>query len=222
MMKLKLFILTGIVTLMASCSHMKSGHYVQVRPSDTVETLSKEFNVPKEKIIQSNAGRKISSGEWVFIPLKRGVAGEISTYPQDPDRLLQSGEFAWPVPSSNRVSSNFGKRWGRAHQGMDIAAKVGSHIVAASDGVIVYQGDEISGYGLITVIAHRNGYFTVYAHANKNFTKKGQRVYRGQVIAVVGMTGRTYGPHLHFEIRKNGKSIDPSQFLASNLNTNNN
>lgn len=200
-----------------ACASVKSGHYVMVKPTDTIETLAKEFNVPKEKIQASNTGKSIKSGEWVFIPLKRGVLDQdLETRAYDPNHLLRTGEFLWPVPSSNKLSSNFGQRWGRAHEGVDIPGRVGSHIVAAADGVVVYSGDEIGGYGNITVIAHKNGYFTVYAHAKVNFTKQGQRVYRGQVIAQIGMTGRTYGPHLHFEVRKNGQAIDPTDFLAAN------
>jgi len=200
-----------------ACSSVKSGHYVQIKNSDTLETLSKEFNVPKEKIEAHNTGKAIRPGEWVFIPLKRGVLEQDFNTPSfDPQRFLQSGEFLWPVPSSNKTSSGFGQRWGRNHEGMDIPGRVGSHIVAASEGVVVYSGNEIGGYGNITVIAHKNGFFTVYAHAKMNFTKSGQRVYRGQVIAQIGMTGRTYGPHLHFEIRRNGEAIDPSHYLATN------
>lgn len=200
-----------------SCSTVKSGHYIQVKPTDTLETLAREFNVPKEKISEVNNGRKIASGEWVFIPLKRGVlVQDFEARPFDPKAYLKSGEFLWPVPASTTISSGFGHRWGRAHEGVDISARVGSHIVAAAEGVVVYSGSEIGGYGNITVIAHKNGFFTVYAHAKNNFTHQGQRVYRGQVISQVGMTGRTTGPHLHFEIRKNGEAIDPSTFIATN------
>lgn len=200
-----------------ACATVKSGHYVMIKPTDTVETLSKEFNVPKEKIQAANSGKNIKAGEWVFIPLKRGVLDQdIETQAFDPNHLLQTGEFLWPVPSSNKMSSGYGSRWGKRHEGVDIPGRVGAHIVAASEGVVVYSGDEIGGYGNITVIAHKDGYFSVYAHAKVNFTKQGQRVYRGQVIAQIGMTGRTYGPHLHFEVRKNGQAIDPTSFLASN------
>jgi murein DD-endopeptidase MepM/ murein hydrolase activator NlpD len=200
-----------------SCSTMKSGHYIQVKPTDTLDTLAKEFNVPKEKISESNAGKVITPGEWVFIPLKRGLlAQDYDAHPHDPKDYLKSGEFLWPVPASNTISSGFGHRWGRAHEGIDISARVGSHIVAAAEGVVVYSGSEIGGYGNITVIAHKNGFFSVYAHAKSNFTRQGQRVYRGQVISQIGMTGRTTGPHLHFEIRKNGEAIDPATFLAVN------
>jgi len=215
-MALKNYILYLLfVFICISCSSVKSGHYILMKPNDTLETLAKEFNVPKEKIESSNIGKPIKSGEWVFIPLKRGIIDEIETRAYDPNGLLKSGEFLWPVPSSNKLSSNFGQRWGKAHEGVDIPGRVGAHIVAAADGVVVYSGDEIGGYGNITVIAHKNGYFTVYAHAKTNYTSQGQRVFRGQVIAQIGMTGRTYGPHLHFEIRKNGQAIDPTDFLAS-------
>lgn len=217
MINIKSILFIFIALACVSCASVKSGHYVQVKSSDTIDTLAKEFNVPKEKIEASNTGKKIKEGEWVFIPLKRGVLDQdYEARAYDPNQYLKSGEFLWPVPSSNRLSSNFGARWGRAHEGVDIPGRVGSHIVAAAEGVVVYSGDEIGGYGNITVIAHRNGFFTVYAHAKTNFTKQGQRVYRGQVIAQIGMTGRTYGPHLHFEIRKNGEAIDPTNFLAFN------
>lgn len=206
-----------LMVIATSCSTMKSGHYVQVKPTDTLDTLAKEFNVPKEKIQEANVGKNVAPGEWVFIPLKRGVlAQDFEARSFDPKGFLKSGEFLWPVPSSTTISSGYGHRWGRAHEGIDISGRVGSHIVAAAEGVVVYSGSEIGGYGNITVIAHKNGFFSVYAHAKTNFTKQGQRVYRGQVISQIGMTGRTTGPHLHFEIRKNGEAIDPTSFLAMN------
>jgi murein DD-endopeptidase MepM/ murein hydrolase activator NlpD len=208
-----------LITLLFTfaCASVKSGHYVMIKPNDTIDTLAKEFNVTKEKIQVANSGKNIKPGEWVFIPLKRGVLDQdLETQAFDPNQLLQTGEFLWPVPSSSRLSSGFGSRWGKKHEGVDIPGRVGSHIVSAAEGVVVYSGDEIGGYGNITVIAHKDGYFSVYAHAKVNFTKQGQRVYRGQVIAQIGMTGRTYGPHLHFEVRKNGQAIDPTSFLAAN------
>ncbi len=215
----QIFILIILVlsSIISSCSTVKSGHYVQIKETDTLDSLATEFNIPKEKISESNIGKKIAPGEWVFIPLKRGVLSQdYDAKAYDPKTYLKSGEFLWPVPASNTLSSGFGHRWGRAHEGIDISSRVGSHIVAASEGVVVYSGNEIGGYGNITVIAHKNGFFTVYAHAKSNFTRQGQRVYRGQVIAQIGMTGRTTGPHLHFEIRKNGEAIDPTSFLAVN------
>ncbi len=217
-MLLKRVMIITILLFAVACASVKSGHYIQVKSTDTLDTLAKEFNVPKEKITASNAGKTIKAGEWVFIPLKRGVLDpDLETKSFDPNSYLSSGEFLWPVPSSTTASSAFGQRWGKNHDGIDIPGRIGSHIVAASEGVVVYAGNQIGGYGNITVIAHKNGFFTVYAHAKTNFTKAGQRVYRGQVIAQIGMTGRTYGPHLHFEIRRNGEAIDPARFLAINI-----
>lgn len=211
-----ILILLSVIVLQ-SCSSMKSGHYVMVKPQDTLESLAKEFNVAKEKISMANPGVPLIEGAWIFIPLKAGIIERFKDgNAYDPQRLILSGEFLWPVPSSNKMSSGYGMRWGKLHEGVDIPGHIGAHIVAAADGVVVYSGNEIGGYGNITVIAHKNGHFSVYAHAKTNLTKKGQRVFRGQVIAQIGMTGRTYGPHLHFEIRKNGEPIDPAHYLASN------
>ncbi len=214
---MRLIIIFLTLFLYSCTSPVKSGHYVQLRGTDSLESLAKEFQVEISKIKEVNENKNFKEGDWVFIPLKRGIlVTDFESRSFDPSKYLKSGEFLWPVPASNSISSGFGIRWGRRHEGIDIPGKIGSNIVAAQDGVIVYSGAEIGGYGNITVIAHKNGLFTVYAHAKTNYTKEGQRVYRGQVIAQIGMSGRTYGPHLHFEIRRNGEAIDPQNFLASN------
>lgn len=216
-LNLKLLFLSIFILILSSCTSMKSGHYIQLGDNDTVESIAKEFGITKEKIVEQNPGKNFKSGEWIFVPLKRGILGSDSdTKSFDPSKYLKAGEFLWPVPSGVNISSGFGRRWGRMHEGIDIPSKIGSNIVAAADGVVVYSGNEIGGYGNITVLAHKNGFFTVYAHAKNNYTKEGQRVYRGQVIAQIGMTGRSSGPHLHFEVRKNGESIDPEGYLATN------
>lgn len=208
--------------IFTSCAGVKSGQYVQIESVNDLDNIAKSFNTSKDLIIASNGGKLPVSGSWIFVPTTHGIIeqsrkiAEEGPTARDPRQFFTEHGFLWPVPSSTNVSSNFGWRWGRPHQGMDIAARVGSNIVAAQDGVVVYAGDEIGGYGNITVVAHKRGFFTVYAHADKLFTKEGQRVYRGQVIATVGMTGRTYGPHLHFEVRKNGEAIDPEKYLAFN------
>ncbi|MDI6782867.1 MAG: M23 family metallopeptidase, partial [bacterium] len=108
--------------------------------------------------------------------------------------------FIWPV--EGEVLSFFGERSGWIHQGVDIAAKKSTKIHAAMSGKVIYSDNKISGYGNMIIIEHKKGYSTVYAHNAKNLVKKGKRVNRGQVIALVGMTGNATGPHLHFEIRK--------------------
>lgn len=215
--KLLLFVIS---LSLFSCAGVKSGQYVRIDSENSIDTIAKTFKVSKEAILSVNEGKPMDNGAWIFVPTDHGIIEQsrkiASQGPtaKDPRQFFSDYGFLWPVPSSTNISSNFGWRWGRPHQGMDIAARVGSNIVSAQDGVVVYSGDEIGGYGKITVIAHKGGYFTVYAHADKLFTREGQRVYKGQVIATVGMTGRTYGPHLHFEVRKNGEAIDPEKYLA--------
>lgn len=202
---------------------MKSGHYIQLVKGDDLQVVADEFKVPVWKLKQENPDKAFKPGQWVFIPLKRGIAAHTHNHrtvaseadvTADTNYYLSQGEFAWPVPSSKNVSSNFGRRWGRKHEGIDIAARRGANIVAAAAGVVVYSGSEMGGYGNITVIAHDDGFFTVYAHADRNLTRKGQKVHQGQVIAKVGSTGRSTGNHLHFEIRHNSKAINPKKMLA--------
>ena len=205
---------------LTSCSHFHSGHYIQLEKNEDPKELAERFNVPVWSIHQANSGKKFVSGEWVFIPLRRGILNHhfgklgASENADEMARSFMEGKFLWPVPSSKKISSKYGKRWGRKHEGIDIVAKKGSHILSIDDGVVIYTGNGLGGYGNITVIAHYNGYFSVYAHADKNFTTNGQKVHRGQVIATIGTTGRTTGPHLHFEIRHNSEPINPRVFYT--------
>lgn len=123
-----------------------------------------------------------------------------------------TGRFLWPVPASRRISSFYGMRKGRHHDGIDIPARRGSHVLAAERGKVVFSG-KMRGYGNVVVIKHDGGYHTVYGHNKSHYVKKGQKVSRGEVIAQVGSTGRSSGPHVHFEIRKNNKVRNPSNYL---------
>jgi murein DD-endopeptidase MepM/ murein hydrolase activator NlpD len=203
----------GFLTL--SCSHMGSGQYVQIRKGDTYKKLAKEFKTEEWTLKEANKSKPLRIGEWFFVPLNRGIMGAKSyRIPANTAQYMASGRFLWPVPSSSRISSGFGRRWGRHHDGIDIPARTGAHIVSVDDGVVVYSGRKLGAYGNITVIAHNNGLFSVYAHADKNYTRKGQKVHRGQVIATIGSTGRSTGPHLHFEIRKDSKALNPKKFVS--------
>ena len=213
MKKFAIMLAIGLLTL--SCSHLGSGQYVQIRKGDTYKKLAKEFKIEAWSLKEANKSKKLLIGEWFFVPLERGIMGAKSyRMPASTAQYMASGRYAWPVPGSSRISSNFGSRWGRHHDGIDIPARTGSHIVSVDNGVVVYSGKRLGAYGNITVIAHKNGLFSVYAHANKNYTVKGQKVHKGQVIATVGSTGRSTGPHLHFEIRRNSKALNPKNFVS--------
>lgn len=116
-------------------------------------------------------------------------------------------------PANGRLSSNFGRRWGRQHQGIDIAASYGSDVVASDGGTVVYAGYNSSGYGNLVKIDHGNGYVTYYGHNSKLCVSVGDKVYQGQVIAKIGSTGRSTGNHCHFEIRVNGTPVNPISYL---------
>ena len=122
--------------------------------------------------------------------------------------------FAIPVRDAFRFTSGFGMRWGRMHKGTDFAAPHGTPIYATADGVVTHATWQ-SGYGLMVKIRHEFGVETRYAHNSKIFVKKGQRVSRGDKIAAMGNTGRSTGTHLHYEIRVDGKAINPMIYIKA-------
>ncbi len=116
-------------------------------------------------------------------------------------------------PLSGIVTSRYGYRWGSTHTGLDIGAPSGTAIKAAAGGTVTFSGWKGS-YGKMLVLSHGNGIQTYYAHCSSLLVSSGQTVSAGQVIAKVGSTGRSTGPHLHFEIRVNGGSINPQSYIG--------
>lgn len=123
-----------------------------------------------------------------------------------------------PVTESFRLTSNFGPRWGRKHEGLDMAGPVGTPVRAPGDGVVIFAGPAGS-YGNLIKIQHELGVETRYAHLSRVRVKTGQRVSQGELIGDMGNTGRSTGPHLHYEVRMNGGAVDPMRFIkaASNV-----
>jgi len=116
----------------------------------------------------------------------------------------------WPVNAP--ITSPFGWRWGRMHEGIDLGAAYGSPIAAAAAGVVIYAGWE-GGYGNLVVIDHGGGLATAYGHQSRIAVSVGQSVSQGETIGYVGSTGHSTGPHLHFEVRVNGQAVDPLGYL---------
>ncbi|MGE5690828.1 MAG: murein hydrolase activator EnvC family protein [Pseudomonadota bacterium] len=121
-----------------------------------------------------------------------------------------SAGFIWPT--SGVVTSGFGWRWGRMHEGVDIAAPTGTPIAAAAAGTVIYAG-WMGGYGNLVVIDHGGGLATAYGHQSSIAVSSGTQVAQGQTIGYVGSTGHSTGPHLHFEVRVNGSPVDPMGYL---------
>lgn len=137
------------------------------------------------------------------------------------DKQLKAAVYptGWPT-QGGWVSSGFGQRsdpfTGRTaiHEGVDIASRFGSEIKAMGGGVVSFAGDK-DGYGCTVEINHGNGYATRYAHCKSVLVRVGDRVTKGQGVALVGTTGRSTGPHLHFEVLRDGRAVNPSSYLKS-------
>ncbi len=197
------------IFVFASCSHMmRSGQYIMLRSGETPQKIARLYGIQEYLLREANPNTEFQAGEWVFVPLPTGILNGF-----DPAYILSETEFSWPVPSTKKISSGFGRRWGKSHDGIDIPGRKGTHIIAAADGTVTYSGNGLSGYGNLIIIKHSSGIHTVYAHNQSLYAKKGEKVYRGQVIATLGNTGRSSGPHLHFEVRLNNKAVNPVAYL---------
>lgn len=204
-----------ILFVLTACSSMKSGQYVYVEKSSEVKRVAKTYGLTVDELKLANPEKTFQGKEWIFIPSKVGIAYFLNdTYVVENYQGLGTGRFLWPVPHFYKVSSHFGPRGRRHHDGIDIPAPRGTPIVAVDTGVVIYSDNGIRGYGNMIVLAHGDDIFTVYAHNRRNKVSKGERVDKGQMIAEIGNTGRSTGPHLHFEIRVKNKVRNPAQFLS--------
>ena len=151
------------------------------------------------------------ASELTIQPGARAVAGS--------SEITSPAPVADPAPPCVRpnqgpLTSPFGQRWGRLHEGIDFGGPLGSPIHALKDGVVTFAGPQ-AGYGQIVTIKHADGMETAYAHMPRPMVTVGQHVTAGQVIAGVGNEGHSTGPHLHFEVRQGSTKIDPVPYLAT-------
>jgi murein DD-endopeptidase MepM/ murein hydrolase activator NlpD len=130
----------------------------------------------------------------------------------DSEASASSADWTWPL-ETNSVSSPFGRRKRKFHEGIDLRANVGTPVFASREGVVFYSGRKIKGYGKLVIIKHEGGYFTIYAHNSQLFVKEGQEVEQGQKIALSGKSGRVRGPHVHFELRRGSVALNPIKYL---------
>ena len=119
------------------------------------------------------------------------------------------------MPANGTMTSRFGSRWGRNHNGIDMSAPVGTAIFAADNGTVTYSEFNDGGFGYLIKIDHGNGLETYYAHCSELLVEAGTVVKKGDLIARVGNTGRSTGAHLHFEVRLNDTPIDPLNYIKN-------
>ena len=158
---------------------------------------------------ERTAVRRTSIGQLAAM-MQKDVPGASSFLGGDTPVTTPTG---WPT--NGFISSGYGLRWNGAefHQGIDIAAEMGTPIVATADGVVTIAGWNAGGYGNMVDIDHGSGVSTRYGHASAVVVTPGQRVRRGQIIAYVGSTGHSTGPHLHYEVRLSGQPVNPTSYL---------
>ncbi len=123
---------------------------------------------------------------------------------------IGSGQFLRPY--SGVITSRFGSRWGSVHKGIDVGGSVGDPVLSADEGKVVFAGWNTGGYGNLVILDHSNGYQTYYAHMNEILVSDGDVIEKGYQLGTVGNTGRSTGPHLHFEVRKDGEPQDPQTY----------
>jgi len=216
----------------AACTH-------RVRNGDSVSLIAGRYRVSRAAVINANhlpdvdalkIGQRLAipgcrppaaaerEGPVVLSPegsiLRRvgplRVLTELVLAPQ-PDFQEERILLAWPIEGP--VISTFGRRTRSWHAGIDITAEMGSQILAAAPGTVLYSG-WIRAYGYVVKVQHTSDFITLYAHNLKNLVEEGEEVEVGQAIAVVGRSGHASGPHLHFEVRRHGKAYNPLHLLV--------
>jgi len=199
----------------------KKGVYHVVEKHQTLFRISKTYGVDLKNVASLNGiidpGR-IQTGQRIFIPGAKRVL-KVEVYIEDvvegsghqEEIAYKKMNFIWPV--EGRLRDGFDEAEGRRHMGIDISSPTGTAIKASGSGKVIYSGNTIRGYGNLIILRHPEEFVTIYGHNEVNLVEEGEWVERGQVIGKVGQTGRATGPHLHFEIRKKNKAVDPLLFL---------
>jgi murein DD-endopeptidase MepM/ murein hydrolase activator NlpD len=214
----------GALLALAGCASPSGGGVTHtVKPGETLYRISRYYEVSLDRVIRTNRIDDVTS---VPVGTKLRIPGARKASASHPLPLVVSApapvgahggrretilNLAWPL--RGRLSSRFGWRRGQAHQGIDIPARRGTPIRAAESGRVIHSGGGLGDYGQVVIVKHAGPYKTVYAHNRKNRVRKGEFVEKGEVIAEVGATGNASGPHLHFEVRRGARPLDPLLYL---------
>ena len=129
--------------------------------------------------------------------------------------MKTDADLLWPIQGP--INSPFGPRWGKFHAGIDIGSPHYQEVIAAEDGEVIYANETRGALGKAVVLQHDRGLRTVYAHLSIIIAREGETVRQGQPIGGVGDTGRATGPHLHFEVRRNGVALNPEDSLPATI-----
>lgn len=220
---ISLLIITGCYTLKdANISHDIPGKFYRVKAKDTIEAIAQKYKVSIDEIKDVNGlnHNHLQTGQILFLPntdiigvkINKLIANKPLNQPQKSHKDL-SPSFLFPVPKG-RIAINFSKDKAHPYDGIGIKAPLGSNVLAALDGEVLFVGDEGTHFGLLVIVAHQEPYITIYAQLHKSLVKTGQKLKRGQILGILGMSGGAKEPHLHFQIRKHRRPVNPLSYLA--------
>ncbi|MEA1962302.1 MAG: M23 family metallopeptidase [Bacillota bacterium] len=183
-----------------------------VKRGETMWDIANHYQISVQTMIGANPNvrpNRLQIGDQLVIPDKGAVLAAVSI--KQPSRGTSTGDvLSWPVVG--RITSGYGWRQSGFHHGVDIAADIGTPIRAAAAGQVMFAGYK-DIYGRMVVLKHPDGKQTVYAHAQKIMVRENQQVSCGQIVATIGVSGRTTGPHLHFEVKTGNQTHDPLSYL---------
>jgi murein DD-endopeptidase MepM/ murein hydrolase activator NlpD len=212
-----------------------------VKPGQTLFRISQAYHVKVAVLMEANhlkPATPLKVGQRLVVPgaksvkqveayrslttqerdvLERSLSEEVVPPPPPPPRpgVKTDAELVWPIVGP--ITSRFGPRWGKFHAGIDIGSPRYQEVVAALDGEVIYADATKGGLGKAVVVRHGRGIRTVYAHLSIIVAHEGDTVRQGQAIGGVGDTGRATGPHLHFEVRRNGAPLNPEDYLPATI-----
>ncbi len=214
-----------------------------VEQGQTLFRISQAYGVKLAALLEANhlkSSEPLRVGQRLFIPgataarpvesfrplttqerrkLEDSLRDEVAAPPAPEEaprpRVKTDAPFVWPILGP--INSPFGPRWGKFHAGVDIGSPHYQEVVAAADGEVIYANETNGGLGKAVVIQHAQGLRTVYAHLSIIIAHEGDTVRQGQAVGGVGDTGRATGPHLHFEVRRDGVPINPEDYLPATI-----
>jgi lipoprotein NlpD len=185
-----------------------------VRQGETLAAIGRLYGVSWQTLARLNGladPHALEVGQSLRIPGRAAPTPASSPSPATAARFAPETALQWPA--TGVLSSGFGWRGRRFHGGIDISAERGTPIGAAAAGLVIFSGRGPDGYGNLVMLDHGSHVITLYAHNDRNLVRPGERVRRGQTIALMGDSGRASGCHLHFEVHQDGRLVDPLRWL---------